>query len=111
MKLIEKSHWKSFTERVSKGLTGKRAEIEVDLLRIGAQIQAEWVPIIGIAYDHKDNLFEVALVGLDHLIHKPREVYAQEGGSGLELLTIVNADGERHIVKFRDPLMLPAPSS
>ena len=72
MRAIEKSDWAAYCERVTRGLIGKRAEIEVDSLQLGAQIQAEWVPIIGLDYDPKDDLFEVALEGLDHLIYRPR---------------------------------------
>jgi Family of unknown function (DUF5335) len=108
MRAIEKSHWASYCERVTRGLVGKQAEIEVDSLQIGAQIQAEWVPILGVDYDPKDDLFEVAVEGLDHLIYRPRELYVEESASTLNLLAIVDGEGARHLVRFRDPLMLPS---
>ncbi len=37
------------------------AEIEVASLELGNQIEAEWLPLIGLVYDHKDNSVEVAL--------------------------------------------------
>jgi uncharacterized protein DUF5335 len=52
----------------------------------------------------------VALEGLDHLIPKPRELYAEEGPGGLTALEIIDADDVKQIVKLRDPLMLPSPS-
>jgi hypothetical protein len=109
MEAVKKSDWAAFGERVTKGLAGKQAEIEVDSLELGAQVQAEWVRIFGVDYDHKDDLFEVALEGLDHLINKPREVYAEESASGLSLLAIVDGEGTRHLIRFREPLMLPPP--
>jgi hypothetical protein len=109
MRAIDKPDWAAFGERVTGGLVGKRAEIEVDSLRLGAQIQAEWVPILGVDYDPKDDLFEVALEGLDHLIYRPREIYAEENASGLNLLAIVDGEGTRHLIRFRDPLTLPSP--
>lgn len=48
---------------------GKQAEIEVALLDIGDQIEAEWVPLLGITYDPKDDPVVVLLDGLDHLNH------------------------------------------
>ena len=111
MKAVKKSEWAAFGKRVTKGLIGKRAEIEVDALDLGAQIQAEWVTVLGVDYDPKDDLFEVALVGLDHLIRKPQEVFAEESASGLSLLAIVDGDGTRHLVRFKEPLMLPPPSA
>ena len=67
--------------------------------------------MLGVDYDPKDDLFEVALVGLDHLIRKLQEVYAEEGASGLSLLAIVDGEGTRHLVRFKEPLMLPPPSA
>jgi len=108
MRAIEKPDWASYCERVTRGLVGKRAEIEVDSLQIGAQIQAEWVAVLGVDYDPKDDLFEVAVDGLDHLIYHPRELYAEESASTLNLLAIIDGEGTRHLVRFRDPLMLPS---
>jgi hypothetical protein len=109
MRSIKKSEWKTYGDRVTRGLVGRRTEIEVDSPKLGAQVQAEWVPLFGVAYDPKDDLFEVAMEGIDHLIPRPKELYAEEGAYGLELLAVVDADGDRHLVRFRDPLMLPPP--
>jgi hypothetical protein len=110
IKKLEKTAWHPFFDRVTKGLVGKRAEIEVASLALGDQIEVEWLPLIGITYDPKDDLIEVALEEVDHLIMKPREVYVDIGPTGLENLEVLDADDARHIMKLRDPLMLPAPA-
>jgi hypothetical protein len=104
---LEQSEWKSYSDRISKALIGKRAEVEVVSLDLGHQVQAEWLPIYGFTFDPKGKLFEIALEGLDHLIPAPQEVYALEGPEGLESLEIVDADGRRQIVRLKDPLALP----
>ena len=43
------------------------------------------------------------------LIHKPRELYIDNGIGSLSSLEIVDADGVKQIVKLKDPLMLPPP--
>ena len=40
-------------------------EIEIASLSICDQIEAEWLPLLGIVYDPKDDIIEVALEGLD----------------------------------------------
>ena len=77
---------------------------------MGDQVVAEWLPLLGITYDAKDDLIEVALEGVDHLIRKPGEVYVEDGAGELISIEIVDAEGTRQIVKLRDPLMLPAPA-
>jgi uncharacterized protein DUF5335 len=107
---LDKKQWRTFFDHVSTMLEGKQAEIEVASLRLGDQIEAEWLPLLGITYDPEDDLVEVALEELDHLIPKPRDIYVEDGPGGLVALEIVDADDTKQIVKLRDPLMLPAPS-
>jgi hypothetical protein len=107
---LDKKEWRSFFDRVSSTLEGKEAEIEVVSLRLGDQVEAEWLPLLGIAYDPHDDLVEVALEDLDHLIPKPRELYVEEGPGGLAALEVVDSDDVKQIIKLRTPLMLAAPS-
>lgn len=106
---LEKQQWRAFFDRVSRSIEGKRAEIEVASLAIGDQIEAEWLPLLGIVYDPKDDAVEVLLEGLGHLIRRPREVQVDESLDGLARVIVVDADDVRHIVRLRDPLTLPAP--
>ena len=110
MRKLDKTQWRTFFDRLSKMLEGKQAEIEVISLGLGDQVEAEWLPLLGIVYDPNDDIVEVALEDLDHLIQKPRDVYVEEGPGGLVALEIVDADDVKQIVKLRDPLMLPSPS-
>jgi hypothetical protein len=104
---LEKKQWNTFFDHVSKMLEGKQAEIEVASLALGDQVEAEWLPLHGITYDPRDDLVEVALEGLDHMIAKPRDIYVQDGTGGLASLEVIDSDGTKQIVKFRDQLALP----
>lgn len=108
---LEKAEWQSFLDRVSKQLTGKRAEIEVAAAKLGDQIEAEWVPLLGVVYDPKSDIVEIALDGLDHLINKPQELYVEEEAGRLINLEVVDAAGVHQIVRFKDPLMLSGPGA
>ena len=59
-KKLEQGQWQEFFDRVSKVLDGKQAEIEIASLSLGDQVRAEWLPLLGLVYDHKDDLVEVA---------------------------------------------------
>jgi hypothetical protein len=107
---LDKNQWRAFFDGIPKPLEGKRAEIEVASLSLGDQIEAEWLPFLGITYDPKDDLVELTLEELDHLIHHPREIYVDDDVVGLVAIEIVTADGVRELVKLKDPLMLPAPA-
>lgn len=107
---LYKKNWRTYFDYLSNLLEGKQAEIEVASLRLGDQVAAEWVPLLGITYDPKDDVVDVALAGLDHLISKPREIEIDDGGGQLIAIEIVDADGTEHIIKLRDPMALPAPA-
>lgn len=107
LRIVPKAEWASFFDRMSKVLLGKRAEIEVATLDLGDQIVAKWVPLIGIMYDSKDDLLDVALDRANHLIRHPREIVADESATGLERVAVVDADGARQIVNLKTPIMLP----
>ena len=108
---IDRAQWAPFLDGITNSLIGKRAEIEVVSLNLGDQIEAEWSPLIGITYDPKDDLIEIALDEVDHMIRSPRELFVDYAvGDVVAAIEIVDADGNRQIVKFRDPLALPAPA-
>jgi hypothetical protein len=108
---LEKSDWRPFLDRVSKLLKAKVAEVRVASLHLGEQVEADWLPLIGITYDPKDNLVEVALEGLDHMIRNPREIYIENGADTVASIEIIDTDGVKQIVRLKDELLLPPQSS
>lgn len=109
--VIDKGQWEFFCNRLSRQLEGVQAEIEVASLNIGDQIQAEWVPLLGVTYDPKDDIVEIAVEGLDHIVREPSSLSVQREGAMVESLAVDSRSGERHIVRFRQPLSLPAPEA
>jgi hypothetical protein len=106
---IDKEDWASFLEWVTQGLPGGRAEIDVLAPDIGAQVEARPLPLLGLAYDRKSDLIEVALEGLDHLIRNPRELTAHEEEDGLISIRVVDEDDVTRIIRLTGPLNLPVP--
>jgi hypothetical protein len=108
---LDRSEWQGFFDGLSRLLEGKQADIRVESLAIGSQMATKWLRLLGITYDPKDDLLEVALEGVDHMIRKPQRISAEVGTEGLRSLEIVDSDAVRQLVELREPLMLPAPAS
>ncbi len=108
---LDQKEWREFFDRLSKGLDGKRAEIDVMSLDLGDQIQTQWAPLLGIVYDPKSDMLEIALDELDHMIVHPREIFLESGPTGLTSLEVEDAEGTKQLITLKDPLMLPAPQS
>ena len=107
---IEKAVWREYFDRVSKASEGKNVELEVEALEIGSQIELDWVPLMGLLYDPKNDVLAVMVEGLDHMIRRPQTVFVDMTGSALTSVEVIDADQVRHIIRLRDPLMLPAPA-
>ena len=101
---VPRNEWEPFFDRMSKSLLGKRAEIKVAALDLGDQITVEWVPMIGISYDSKENVLDVTLDRFEHLIHHSKEVLTDEVDGTLASVAIRDADGATQIVRMKDRL-------
>ena len=107
---IERMQWSGFCDRISAGLIGKRAEIEIASRDFGVQVETRSLPVVGLVYDPKSDVIEIMLEGLEHIVFHPYELYVDYGPAGIESLGIIDHYGVWQIVLLRDPPMLPAPS-
>ena len=104
---LEKPEWSAFFERASRLLLGRRTDIEILSEVFGSQVGAGGLPLVGMVYDPNDDVIEIILEGLDHIVYRPLVVYFDDG-PGLQMaLQIIDDDGVRQIILMRDPLMLP----
>jgi hypothetical protein len=107
-KKLEKSKWQGYFDRVSQGIGATLVEIEIAGLTLGDQVEAQWVPLTGMSYDPKDDLFLVMSEELDHLISNPRDIYVDDDVEGLRNVEVIDADGNRQIIQLKPPLALPS---
>jgi hypothetical protein len=102
---LAKAEWNAYFDQFSKHLIGEKVIVEIQGLEfVGDRHQARCLPLIGLTYDSKDNILQVAMDGLDHLIHEPREIIVTDGPDGLESLKVVDANRQTQIVTLVKPL-------
>ncbi len=104
---LDKSEWEAYFNKVSSDHQAKLVEVEVLSKSIGSQVEEEWVPILGLSYDPKDDDFSIATEAVDHIIHRPVEIWVDDEAGMLNKLEVVQADGTKHIVELRNPEKLP----
>ncbi len=105
---VPKKDWRTFFESLSAVSVGKRVEIEAASLDIGDQIVAEWLPLLGMTYDSRDDLLDIALPGLNHLIRRPQQILIEESENGVELIAVISEDETQQVLRLKEPLLLPA---
>src|SRR5262245_9350146 len=106
LRTVPKSEWRAFFDVMSAALVGKQAEIEVASLDVGDEIVTEWIALLGVTYDSHDDLLDVALDRLDHLIRSPREILVEEGPTGIASIAVLTEDGTKQVLRLRDSLRL-----
>lgn len=106
---LDKESWRTYFDSISKELIGKQAEIDVESLALGAQVESRYAPLHGIVYDHKSEMLEIMLERWEHNISHVREIWIDHDGVSLNSIRVVDEDDVEQIIKLRDPLMLPDP--
>jgi hypothetical protein len=98
----------SMFDRVTKQLEGKQAHVEVASLQLGDQIQAKWLPLLGLSYDPHDDAVEFMLEGIDVTISKPREIHFDGAGDSMERTRHRRRERSSAHRRAQEPLLLPA---
>lgn len=112
-KQLPREQWKdyfdTFTKNFLKDLNPETAVIELVSPDLGDQVEADHVRVIGLAYDPKDNVFEVALEDLDHLVYNPKEIWVLEEDNGfVSTVEVVRDDDTREIIRLQSVGIVPA---
>lgn len=100
----DKSEWQTFCDSLSKALLGNGSGTVIASLAVGGDVAAEWVPLRGVAYDPRSDLFDIALEGLEHRVSTPRFLYVDEGPNGVAALEVIDTGGLRHRLRLDHPL-------
>lgn len=104
---IQKQQWQDYFEEASRQLPATNVDVEVDGLDLGAQVEAEHLPLEGFSYDPHDDAISIICEGLEHRVPRPRRISVLENGGGLEAVEIVDADDHTHIARLTRALALP----
>jgi Family of unknown function (DUF5335) len=104
----EKSEWRTYCDRLSKHLATTRSEPVTASLVLNDKVVAEWMPLLGVTYEPKKDLFAILLQDFEHWIHSPRTLYVDEGPSGVAALEIIDAGGLRHSLALSHPIKVTA---
>ena len=83
--------------------------------KLGDTIKAERDPhcytaalLLGMSYDPKEGVFEVATANISHRVAKPKEIYVREQAGTLSSVEIIAQDDTKQIVELRPLPALPA---
>jgi hypothetical protein len=103
---LARAEWRRYCDRLSKHLAGQRVELDIASLELGDHVEARWLPLLGVVFDARGDVLEIALDGVGHSILAPREIHLEQTDRGLVSLSIVSANDTVETLRFREPLNL-----
>jgi hypothetical protein len=106
IRALVRADWRRYCDRVSKAIAGKRVELDVASLALGDHVEARWLPLLGVVFDARGDVLEIALEGVGHSIVSPRKILLEETERGLVAIEIVGADDTVDTLRLREPLRL-----
>lgn len=109
LRQLAKSQWQAYFDQVSAVLGAKQVEIEVTGLGLGDQVAADWIPLVGIFYDPKNDLLAIVTEGVNHMIRHPAQIHIDHDFDWLHSIEAVDGEGNHHIILLKDPFSLPSP--
>lgn len=96
------SYFDTFAKRFLRDEVPEVATIHVADGARGRQRAVSGVRVLGITYDRRDHVLDVALEGLDHLVLRPVAIWAREAEDGfIDELTVLREDGLRETIALQ----------
>jgi hypothetical protein len=105
---LEPSEWQQYFDEVAKRLPSMRVGVSILGEEIGAQLETEDGALLGMSYDPKAEVFEIATPNISHRVAKPREIYVHEKGGSLSSVEVIAQDDTKQIIELRSLPSLPA---
>ena len=104
--VLTSERWQPFFDHILKSLRGRPVRVENTSLAIGDQVEAGSMPLLGLTYEPKNDVIELALEGLHHVIRCPLQVFVEHKGTQVLSIEIVDAAGERQIISPVESVLL-----
>lgn len=108
---LEPENWRAYFDWMTRHLPAVRAELEVNALELGNQIESEPLVIDGLSYDPyaREVVVTATSAQLEHHISDPKEIYVVEQAGQPTAFEIVDGEGQKQIVRLTPLHELPPP--
>ncbi len=107
IKRLDRKDWSSYFNHISKSLGSKDVTIEVAHAGIAPEMLAKTLPLSGLVYDPKSDVFEIQTPNLDHIIPQPIEIWVDESGGMITSVEVVDRERTKQIIILSEPLPHP----
>lgn len=105
---LKQSEWQQYFDRVAKRLPSMRVGVTIMGGEIGVQPEAQGSPLVGLSWDHNDQVLTVDTSSWSHRLDKPAEIFVREEAGMLSSIEVVDKNGDKQIIELEPLPSLPA---
>lgn len=99
---LRRTHWRPYLERLSRMLGTEHAQVEATGLALPDV--TGWLALDGVTYDAASDTLWLRIAGSELRLPGPRRIDVDTEDEWLHGLEIVDAQGDRHVLRLRAPL-------
>lgn len=104
---LEQGTWLPFFDSVSSSLQGKAADITISTPSEQIHQSRCW-QLHGLTYDPHDRALIISCRQQEHVIATPKAIRIESHGHIIHSVEVTKDTGDREIIRFVEPLLLPA---
>lgn len=105
---LERSEWQRYFDEVAKRIPTMRVGVSILGENLGVQPETDDATLIGVSYDHNDDVLTIDTANVSHRVQSPKEIYVREQGGTLSSIEAVSPDGTKQIIELSPLPSLPA---
>lgn len=105
---LRRTLWQPYLERLNRTLGTERVQVEATGLALPDV--TGWLALEGMAYDAEADTIALRIAGGELRLPGPRRIDVDTEDEWLHGIEIVDAQGDRHVLRLRAPLRATAPS-
>ncbi|MBP2445100.1 DUF5335 family protein [Rhizobium leguminosarum] len=100
LKVLAKAEWATYFSHLHEAVQGKEIKIEVVGATVGDQILVKSTPLLGATYEPKQEMLELSVKGMTHVIERPRRITVQDEQGKVVAIEVIDFAERHQILTF-----------
>ncbi len=99
-KVLAKAEWAAYFSHLHEAVQGKEIKIEIVGATVGDQILVKSTPLLGATYEVKQDMLELLVEGMTHVIERPRKITVQDEEGEVVAIEVLDLADRHQILTF-----------
>ncbi|MDP9813354.1 hypothetical protein J2W42_006227 [Rhizobium tibeticum] len=100
LKVLAKAEWATYFSHLHEAVQSKEIKIEVVGATVGDQILVKSSPLLGATYEPKEDMLELSVKGMTHVVERPRKITVQDEEGEVVAIEVIDFAERQQILTF-----------